>query len=85
MAKNADLSNAKNAKKDEFYTQLEDINAEMVHYEKQFKGKTVLNFAVTDSSSTIMGLVVAPSDNSVDVTPINFAFSCNSAIKSLAP
>ena len=26
MAKNADLSNAKNAKKDEFYTQLEDIN-----------------------------------------------------------
>lgn len=31
MAKNADLSNAKNAKKDEFYTQLEDINAEMVH------------------------------------------------------
>ena len=42
MAKNTDLSNAKNAKKDEFYTQLEDINAEMVHYEKQFKGKTVL-------------------------------------------
>ena len=42
MAKNADLSNAKNAKKDEFYTQLEDINAEMVHYKNQFKGKTVL-------------------------------------------
>jgi hypothetical protein len=42
MAKNADLLNAKNAKKDEFYTQLEDINAEMVHYENQFKGKIVL-------------------------------------------
>lgn len=42
MAKNADLSNAKNAKKDEFYTQLKDINAEMIHYEKQFKEKTVL-------------------------------------------
>lgn len=42
MAKNADLSNAKTAKKDEFYTQLEDINAEMVHYEDQFKGKTIL-------------------------------------------
>lgn len=42
MAKNSDLSKAKNAKKDEFYTQLEDINAEMVHYEKQFKGKTIL-------------------------------------------
>lgn len=35
MTKNADLSNAKNAKKDEFYTQLEDINAEMVHYENK--------------------------------------------------
>ena len=43
MAKNADkLHAAKDAKNDEFYTQLEDINAEMVHYEKQFKGKTVL-------------------------------------------
>lgn len=42
MAKNADLINAKYARKDEFYTQLEDINAEMVHYEKQFKGKIVL-------------------------------------------
>ncbi len=40
MTKNADLSNVKNAKKDEFYTQLEDINAEMVHYENQFEGKT---------------------------------------------
>ena len=42
MTKNTDLLNAKNAKKDEFYTQLEDINAEMVHYENQFKGKIVL-------------------------------------------
>ena len=42
MVKNADkLHAAKDAKKDEFYTQLEDINAEMVHYEKQFKGKTI--------------------------------------------
>lgn len=38
---NAELSNARNAKKDEFYTQLEDINAEMVHYESQFKDKVV--------------------------------------------
>ena len=43
MAKNADvLHKAKDAKKDEFYTQIEDINAEMVHYENQFKGKTIL-------------------------------------------
>lgn len=40
---NADvLHKAKDAKKDEFYTQLEDINAELVHYELQFKGKIVL-------------------------------------------
>ena len=39
---NSNLHAAKDAKKDEFYTQLEDINAEMVHYENQFKGKTVL-------------------------------------------
>jgi hypothetical protein len=38
---NGQLNNAKNAKKDEFYTQLEDINAEMMHYEEQFKGKTI--------------------------------------------
>ncbi len=42
MARHADLLNAKNAKKDEFYTQLEDINAEMIHYEQQFKDKTIL-------------------------------------------
>lgn len=38
---NKELSKAKNDKKDEFYTQLEDINAEMIHYEEQFKGKTI--------------------------------------------
>ena len=41
MAKNANLNEAKTAKKDEFYTQLEDINAEMIHYEEQFKDKIV--------------------------------------------
>ena len=42
MAKNLGLSNARNAKKDEFYTQLKDINAELVNYEHHFKGKTIL-------------------------------------------
>lgn len=42
MAKNENLITAKNAKKDEFYTQLEDINAEMIYYESQLKGKTIL-------------------------------------------
>lgn len=32
MAKNADLNKANRAKKDEFYTQLTDIEKEMRHY-----------------------------------------------------
>ena len=39
---NTNLNKAKNAKNDEFYTRIEDINAELVHYEHHFKGKTVL-------------------------------------------
>lgn len=42
MAKNAGLSKAKDAKKDEFYTTYEVIQAEINHYEDKFKGKTVL-------------------------------------------
>ena len=42
MAKNTDLGAAKTAKKDEFYTQLTDIEKEMRYYRKHFQGKTVL-------------------------------------------
>ena len=42
MAKNENLHKAKDAKKDEFYTQYEDIQNELNHYELHFKGKTVL-------------------------------------------
>ena len=42
MSKNDALNDAKKAKKDEFYTQLDDINAELKHYKKHFKGKVVL-------------------------------------------
>lgn len=42
MAKNENLHKAKDAKKDEFYTQYEDIQNELNHYERHFKGKTVL-------------------------------------------
>jgi hypothetical protein len=42
MAKNKDLHNAKKAKKDEFYTQLSDIEAEMRRYKDQFRGKVIL-------------------------------------------
>lgn len=43
MATNANLLKAKEAKNDEFYTQLSDINAELQHYDaKNFENKTVL-------------------------------------------
>lgn len=41
MAANANLHKAKDAKNDEFYTRLEDINEEMNHYEDKFRGKVV--------------------------------------------
>lgn len=39
---NKTLSSATRAKNDEFYTQLTDIEKELKHYRKHFKGKTVL-------------------------------------------
>ena len=39
--KNANLRQAKNSKKDEFYTQLPDIERELKHYRKHFLGKVV--------------------------------------------
>lgn len=39
---NKNLNKAKEAKKDEFYTQLDDINNELRHYREHFRGKTVL-------------------------------------------
>ena len=39
---NKDLNKAKAAKKDEFYTRLEDIELELKHYRQHFKGKVVL-------------------------------------------
>ena len=41
MPKNAELSSAKNNKKDEFYTSLSDIELEMKNYREQFKNKVV--------------------------------------------
>lgn len=38
---NTSLHAAKNAKNDEFYTRLEDINEEMNHYEDKFRGKVI--------------------------------------------
>jgi len=39
---NASLNKAAKAKKDEFYTQLSDIERELAHYDAHFQGKTVL-------------------------------------------
>lgn len=41
MAKNQSLGKARDAKQDEFYTQLSDIENELKHYKEHFKGKTV--------------------------------------------
>lgn len=42
QSQNTNLHSAKNAKKDEFYTQLSDIEKELKHYKEHFKDKTVL-------------------------------------------
>ena len=42
MAGNSSLGAAKDARQDEFYTQLSDIENELRHYRKHFKGKVVL-------------------------------------------
>lgn len=41
MSKNNNLHSAKNAKNDEFYTQLEDIEKEIINYVPFFEGKVV--------------------------------------------
>ena len=41
MAENRNLQAARRAKKDEFYTQLSDIENELRHYKPHFKGKVV--------------------------------------------
>lgn len=42
MTKNSNLQKAKKEKNDEFYTRLVDIENELKHYRKHFKGKTIL-------------------------------------------
>ena len=42
MSANANLHKAKDAKNDEFYTQLTDVSKELMHYKQHFKDKIVL-------------------------------------------
>lgn len=41
MSANDNLHKAKDAKNDEFYTQLTDVSKELMHYKEHFKGKVV--------------------------------------------
>ena len=41
MSNNSNLHRAKKAKNDEFYTQLSDIENELIHYQEHFNGKIV--------------------------------------------
>lgn len=41
MRNNKNLQKARNVKNDEFYTQYEDIEKELIHYKEQFRGKIV--------------------------------------------
>lgn len=41
MSKNKNLQNAKNAKNDEFYTELSEIEKELWYYSDKFRGKVV--------------------------------------------
>lgn len=41
LSKNSSLAKARDAKQDEFYTQLSDIEKELKHYKRHFKGKVV--------------------------------------------
>lgn len=42
MPKNTNLSKAKKEKKDEFYTQMNDVEKELMYYKEHFKNKVVL-------------------------------------------
>jgi len=51
ITKNGNLHKAKSAKNDEFYTQLIDIEKEMMHYKNHFRGKVVYCNCDTPQSS----------------------------------
>lgn len=50
---NANLHKAKDAKNDEFYTQLTDVAKELMHYKVHFKDKIVLCMKITPIQVTI--------------------------------
>lgn len=55
---NSNLSQAKKAKNDEFYTQLSDIENELRHYRKHFEGKTIFFVTVMIRSRAIFSNIL---------------------------
>lgn len=56
-SKNSSLGKARDAKQDEFYTQLSDIEKELKHYRKYFKGMLIslknIFFFLSEFGSTL--------------------------------
>ena len=59
MANNKSLHSAHAAKKDEFYTQLSDIEKELQYYKKHFQGKVVYCNCDDPRISNILSLFLA--------------------------
>ena len=55
---NKALSKAKDAKKDEFYTQLVDIENELRHYKDHFKGKSYFAIVTTPMRVTFSNILL---------------------------
>lgn len=63
---NKNLNKAKEAKKDEFYTQLEDINSESRHYHEHFRDKIVLYNCNDPCVSNFLYLILPTTLSSLD-------------------
>ena len=52
---NSNLHDANKAKKDEFYTQLSDIEKELIHYKNHFKRKVIFLIEVFSYNYNYLG------------------------------
>ena len=59
IAANRNLQEARANKKDEFYTQLSDIERELKHYTKHFKNKIYLKIALCQNFLSIFIIVTS--------------------------
>ena len=68
-SKNSALHHAKEAKADEFYTQLVDIEKELMHYTKEFEGKVV--FCNCDDPYLSLKELVSTGKDIITILPNN--------------